>query len=177
MGLTLDYGAEYRRLHENGKHFRGRSIKSGLPDIIRLVKQTAPRRMLDYGCGKGLQYSEDMVHQQWGGCLPRLYDVGVPAFSKKPAGTFDAVICTDVMEHIDEQDVPAVLSDIFSYLPARDDDGESFAFFWISCRPAKNKRLPDGRNVHLCVKPAAWWNEKLDRFRRAGLIIEARYEG
>jgi hypothetical protein len=172
----LDYGAMYSQLHRSDKVFRGHSIKSAVPFIVELVKQTQPRNLLDYGCGKGWQYTKDRAHDQWGGLMPHCYDVGWPPFAKKPKGLFDAVISTDVMEHIDEPDVHSILADIFSYLPPRDDGGESFAFFWISCRPAMRKTLPDGRNVHLCVREPDWWDEMLNPFARNGLIIDARYE-
>jgi cyclopropane fatty-acyl-phospholipid synthase-like methyltransferase len=153
----LEYGKMYRALHRSDKVFRGHSIKAALPTICSLVRMYKPRSLLDYGCGKGRQYTEDKVHEQWGGLMPTLYDVGVDEFSAKPAGPFDGLICTDVLEHIAEEDLHDVLADIFSYLPKRDDGGTSFVALYIACRPAKKKRLPDGRNVHLTVKPPSWW--------------------
>lgn len=172
----LDYGAIYSELHKNQKHYTGKSIRTGLPQIVELVQKTNPRRLLDYGCGKGHQYSVHKVHEAWGGLQPHCFDVGVPAFSDEPAGPFDGVICTDVMEHIDPADVDTILDDIFSFLPERDDGGTSFAFFFISCRPAKNKMLPDGRNVHLCVREPEWWESRLSMFARPRLEIVARYD-
>lgn len=174
--MIEDYSAHYRELHKSEKKFPGFSIKAALPQIVMLVSGTKPRSILDYGCGKGRQYSEQNIHQQWGGMLPWLYDVGVPAFMERPAGAFDAVICTDVMEHIAEPDVDAILGDIFSFLPRRDDGGISFAAFWIACRPAKRKTLADGRNVHLTVQPEQWWQRRLDAFKRPGLIINAGFD-
>ena len=149
----LDYGAIYTELHKNHKHYTGKSIKTGLPHIVKLVEETKPRRLLDYGCGKGQQYSVHKVHEAWGGLKPHCFDVGVPAFADGPRGYFDGVICTDVMEHIEEADIPKVLDEIFGY-------AEKFVFLSICTRPAK-KLLPDGRNCHLTVKPEDWWNAKL----------------
>lgn len=171
-----DYAAVYTALHRNKKHFRGHSIKAGLVNIVGLVVDTFPRRILDYGCGKGFQYTVDKVHEEWAGPMPVLYDIGVPKFSARPQGPFDGVICTDVMEHIAEQDVPAVLADIFGFLPPRDDGGTSFAYFYIACRPARRKTLPDGRNVHLTVREPAWWVDKLHRHQRTGLRILSEYD-
>jgi hypothetical protein len=176
--MTLEnYGEMYRSLHERKqKVFSGKSIRPGVPHIARLVSELKPRRMLDYGCGKGIQYSELHVHKEWGGMLPYCYDPGVERFSKRPNGVFDAVICTDVMEHIAEPDVMEILNDIFTLVPERRDGGISFAFFWIACRPARRKTLPDGRNVHLTVEPPEWWQARLDWFKRDKLVIEAHYD-
>ena len=172
----LDYGAIYTELHKNHKHYTGKSIKTGLPHIVKLVEETKPRRLLDYGCGKGQQYSVHKVHEAWGGLKPHCFDVGVPAFSDEPTGYFDGVICTDVMEHIDPADVDTILDDIFGFLRPRDDGGTSFAFFFISCRPAKSKTLPDGRNVHLCIREPDWWDKRLSMFNRPRLEIVAHYD-
>ena len=86
--------------------------------------------------------------------MPTLYDIGVPEISRKPEGSFDGVICTDVMEHIEEGDIDEVLHYIIN-------TADKFVFFHIACRPSKRKRLPDGRDVHLTVKPPHWWNMKI----------------
>ena len=83
------------------------------------------------------------------GILPTLYDPAVDEFSAKPRGKFDGVICTDVAEHVPEDEVDVFLSDVFSH-------ARKFVFITICTRPAK-KLLPDGRNCHLTVKPATWW--------------------
>ena len=173
----LDYGAMYSQMHKSDKAFRGNSIKAGVTDIADLVRAHRPRRIIDYGCGKGRQYTEHRVHDAWGGLMPDLYDVGVAEYSRAPVGPFDAAICTDVMEHIDEPDVDAVLADIFGLLPPRDDGGVSFAYFYICCRPAARKTLPDGRNVHLCVKAPEWWHARLGAFDRPGLVIATGFDG
>jgi hypothetical protein len=174
--MREDYAAMYGALHQKEKKFSGKSITPSVPAIARLVEQTNARRLLDYGCGKGKQYDEMRVHDAWGGNLPYRYDPGVKRFSERPKGAFDGVICTDVMEHIAEDDVDEVLADIFSFLPERRDGGVSFAYFYVACRPAKRKTLPDGRNVHLTVRPPVWWAMRFSAFARDKLIIEANYD-
>lgn len=175
--MQENYSKLYRDLHERkAKAFQGRSIRPAVPHIAHLVELTKPRRLLDYGCGKGLQYADLKVHLEWGGMKPYCYDVGVERFSTRPNGAFHGVICTDVMEHIAEADVPLILDDIFGFLPERRDGGTSFAFFWVACRPARRKTLADGRNVHLTVKPPQWWDEQFKRFERDKLIIKACYD-
>jgi hypothetical protein len=172
-----DYAAMYSAMHaRNSNWFKGTG--DGWKIVNRLVAQTKPRSILDYGSGKGFQYSQDKRHEAWGGPQPHCYDIGWPPFAKRPKGPFDAVLCMDVMEHIAEPDVDAILADIFSFLPARDDGLPSFAFFWVSCRPAKRKKLPDGRNVHLTVKPGVWWGERIINAARPypHVILHSEFE-
>lgn len=176
--MKEDYARLYTELHQKDKAFAGYSIKNYVEDITKLVKPVQPARILDYGSGKGYQYLQKRLHERWGGPLPHCYDVGVRQLSERPEGKFEAVICTDVMEHIAEDDVDEVLADIFSFVGDwQDDEHRSFAFFAIACRPSKKKRLPDGRDVHLCIKHPNWWEAKLNKFAAPGLRIVARYDG
>lgn len=174
---AIDYASAYGQLHtaKGGKYFGG---KVHDPDLVaELVRQWKPRNLLDYGSGKGKQYSEKRVHDRWGGLEPTCYDIGVPEFRRRPEGKFDGVICCDMMEHIDPADVDAVLADIFGYATeSRDDGNPSFVYLYISCVPSKGKVLPDGRNVHLTVQPPEWWERKIAAFVRPGLIIKTGYD-
>ena len=172
----MDYAQVYGRMHANDKYFQGFSIKDHVSAIANLVQRTGARTLLDYGCGKGRQYSQLKVHEQWGGIMPLLYDPGVAIYRRRPIGLFDGVICTDVMEHIEEADVQGVLEDIFSFVQERLDGRDSFVYFCIACRPAKRKKLPDGRNVHVTVKPSIWWEEQLRPFQRKHIIIGVSYD-
>lgn len=172
----LDYAALYRPLHEakNGKYFGGKI--HGVDVVVDLVARTKPRNLLDYGSGKGRQYSKRQQHDLWGGLLPTCYDVAVPKFAERPKGKFDGIICSDMMEHIAPEDVDEVLADIFRFSARRRSPAKSFVYFHISCVPSVKKVLGDGRNVHLTVEPPAFWDEKLAGFQRYGLVIEARYD-
>lgn len=175
----MDYAAVYGRLHENSKRFPGFTLQYYVDDLRDLIIQTSPRRLLDYGSGKGYQYLAMRLHEQFDGPLPHCYDPGVRQIAERPKGKFDGIICTDVMEHIEEADVDAVLADIFSFVQAGfhwEDSESAFAFFAISCRPA-NKVFEDGRNLHVTIKPPQWWDEKIARHARDGLIIRTRFEG
>ena len=174
---SLDYAALYSEIHghANGKYYAGKV--RGLDAVVALVKKCRPRNLLDYGCGKGYQYLAARSHEVWGGLLPHCYDIGVRHLAKRPEGAFDGVICCDVMEHIEECDIGAVLDDIFGLVSTRvGRSPPSFAYFHIACIPANARALPDGRNVHLTVRPPEWWNERLNAYARAKLIIEARYD-
>lgn len=168
----MDYAAVYSRVHQDRpKHWSGTTIRRHVADIAALIDRVRAQRLLDYGCGKGAQYLTHRVHERWGGVLPHCYDIGVRYLAARPQGVFDGVICTDVLEHVEESDVDAVLNDLFSFAGSI-----GFVFLAISCIPCKEITLPDGRNAHLTQRPPEWWAARLVRFERPGLIIETRYE-
>jgi len=168
----MDYEKEYGQMHDaKARNFSGYSIKRYVQEIAALVYDRLPDRMLDYGSGKGYQYLALRVHEKWGGILPVCYDPGVVQLRIKPIGKFSGIICTDVMEHIEEADVDKVLDDIFGFA-----DDHGFVFLVIGIDPSYRKKLPDGRDVHVTIKPPEWWDAKLAKYQRQGLTIRAVYE-
>ena len=141
---------QYRLMHDAG-HFPGHSVNKHADSIKKLIGKTNSRTILDYGCGKGRQYAELNLHKYWN-VEPSLYDPAT--FPEKPKGRFDGVICTDVLEHIPEEELEDTLREIFSY-------ARKFVFLSICIRPAK-KTLPDGRNCHLTIKPELWWRTLIE---------------
>lgn len=143
----------YKLMHKSGKMFRGGSMKGHTEAVADLVSKYQPASLLDYGSGKGVQYDELNLHERWGGLKPHCYDPGYPPIAEKPKGKFDGVLCTDVAEHVPEDAVDAFLADVIGY-------ANRFAFFCIFTNPSR-KFLPDGRNVHLTVRPPEWWVERI----------------
>ncbi len=168
----MNYEEVYGELHmQSHRWFKGFSMRPYVDEIAELVQSHDATRLLDYGSGKGYQYLALRVHEAWGGILPHCYDPGLKDFRKKPEGKFAGIICTDVMEHIEKHDVKGVLADIFGYT-----EDSAFVFFCIACRPSRSKRLPDGRNVHVTIKPPEWWDKQLEPFQRDGLTVRAAYD-
>ena len=143
----------YRELHAKGK-FPGYSIRPYLAQITEIVMASGAKTLLDYGSGAGKQYSEECWHVLWN-IMPTLYDPAVVEFDRRPVSQFDGVICTDVLEHIPEDELEGVIADLVGY-------ARLWCFISVCCRPAKpNKDLPDGRNAHVTIRPEEWWLEKL----------------
>jgi hypothetical protein len=165
----MDYAKIYSEMHKRPGAFRGYSIKHCIHEIALLVEQTESKSLLDYGCGKGHQYFKRRVHDQWGGIMPRLYDPGVRMFSRKPRGTYDGVFCVDVMEHIEIEDIERIVQDISRY-------ADRFVFYHIACRPSKRKRLPDGRDVHVTIRPPDWWYATIHAFTSKELEIGMKFD-
>ena len=120
-----------------------------------MVRDTKSKTLLDYGCGKGLQYSEWKHHEELG-VMPALYDPAVPEFEELPEGKFDGVYSTDVMEHIPKEQLPEVFTHIFS-------KAERFVFLAICTKPAIAV-LPSGENAHCTVEPIEWWRAKIEQY-------------
>lgn len=157
---------QYRRLHEEGepnynlppeRTFRGLTAVRHGPWIKRLIEQTGCKTILDYGSGKGAQYLPDAVEagSKWPtlaaywGVDVTCYDPAYQPFSRLPEGQFDGVICTDVLEHCPEQDIPWILDEMFGF-------ARKLFFANVACYPAR-KHLPNGENAHCTIKDRDWW--------------------
>jgi 2-polyprenyl-3-methyl-5-hydroxy-6-metoxy-1,4-benzoquinol methylase len=145
--MNKDYiASEYRRLHEANK-FSGACLKQYIPEIRELIKEYDCKSILDYGCGKAVIHKKAKLGDV------TLYDPYYQPYSKKPNGTFDMVICTDVMEHIPGDEVGRVLLELVNYT-------NKVLFLAICTKPAK-KTFKNGKNVHLTIKPKEWWEQIL----------------
>lgn len=139
--------------------------KGGLKFIGPIVHECAnldTNEVLDYGCGKGeLVYGLREI-----GMMAYGYDPAVPMWDTLPdACSFAMVTCTDVMEHVEEQHVDAVLGHIRKL-------ARKGAFFSISTVPAV-AHLPDGRNAHVTIREPSWWLAKLaTHFRKVRYAAE-----
>ena len=144
-------------LHATRKVFSGRGCLKYANMIIALSKRVGAQNALDYGCGKGNQYMPEFdkgvrLEDQLGYTVTK-YDPAVPEFMAKPVHVvFDLVWCTDVMEHIPEEDVPTIVDDLNLY-------AEKALFVTVATHAAK-KSLPNGENCHVTQRPSDWWKER-----------------
>jgi len=161
----------YRALHDQGdvahgiepeNTFDGRSLVPHCQTIRDLVGAFKARTLLDYGSGKGKQYGVvriefpdgrvlNSIREFWGVDEIRCFDPGYAQFDKLPEGKFDGVICTDVLEHCPEQDLPWIVAELFSF-------ARRFVFATVALYAA-GKTLANGENAHCTLKPVAWWRD------------------
>lgn len=173
------YRALYMQYHdEHAKFLAGKVSQEHVDGIARMVRWWRSRvknrlpRLLDYGSGKGFQYLTKRIHEQWGGVLPYCYDLGVFHLAARPTGRFDGIICTDVMEHLEEEDIQDVFSDLVAYIGDR---RPAFVYMNICCRPAW-KKFSDGTNLHKTIQPPDWWEGQIKLgFDKSKIKVERSY--
>ena len=151
---------EYKVMHSHSdRMFNGRSLLKFV-DIIKVyLDKNGCQSVLDYGSGKGALYTEDFytITEEINKPLPEYWDIDLcamydPAYEKHsilPDGKFDAVICTDVLEHISEADLGWVLREIYS-------KASKMVFLNVACFEAL-KKLKDGSNAHVSIFSTEEW--------------------
>lgn len=156
----LDLIERYRQMAAKGTQLWGLSILQHAREIQGLIEKTGSTRLLDFGCGGAAAYREpNMIHLQWKIEMPALYDPAFPQFELLPDGTFDGVLCSDVLEHIAIEDVPETIGKLF-------ERADKFVWASVCCRQAK-KTFEDGLNLHVTVRPYAWWRREFETVSRA----------
>ena len=113
---SVQQGTEFQK---NNKSWAGYDVVKYQTKIKDLVDRYRATTILDYGCGKGLQYKEPLPYasednwqtfDEYLGVTVYKYDPCVPEHSTlPPVGTkFDGVICTQVLNSIPDDDMPWV---------------------------------------------------------------------
>ena len=156
----------YKVLHEEEGKFKGISLTPLVPTLINVTKENNCKTLLDYGCGKAIPYDKDrckevgLKNPVQELCNIESFDLYDPAYDKYaelPDKKYDIVVCTDVLEHVAEQDIDYVLTQILSR-------SNKIVFLNISCRPAV-KHFKEGKfkgkNVHISVFDPSWWGHKI----------------
>ncbi len=159
----------YQQMHSEGdainaieaeKTFDGNSLTSHVQAIGNCIRMSQSKTLLDYGCGKARVYENAEAQSPdgqtvkglkaiWGLDEISLYDPGYAPYQGYPTGQYDAVISTDVLEHITKEDMDWVVAEILGF-------AQKFVFLNIACYPAK-KILPNGENAHITQESPGWW--------------------
>lgn len=115
--------------------------------VMEICNKMGSKDVLDYGCGKhGLKNTLGFDIKE--------YDPAIPGYEQEPEPA-DIVVCADVMEHIE----PENLIDVVEHLESLT---KKVIYLVIATRPAI-KTLADGRNAHLIVEPVNFWVRLLSR--------------
>ena len=150
--VSDQYTKQLTRLHQIRESF---GDSGSYKHIDEWLANNKCHSLLDYGCGKGNVFKN--IQKKFPLIDCRGYDPGVPEYAVMPEIPAELVICTDVLEHIAEQDIDYVLTQILSR-------SNKVVFLNISCRPAV-KHFKEGKfkgkNVHISIFDPSWWGHKI----------------
>lgn len=161
--ISDEYRDQNAKLHATNRKY-GANGHAWRDRVLALIRKLAAKSWLDYGCGKGQLVdtvrNSMRAEVKMGNFVISKYDPVTAPEMPKPA---EFVTCCDVLEHIEPDLLDNVLGHIRSVTKTQ-------ALLVISLR-ASNKKLPDGRNAHLIIKPKNWWLSKLsDHFDEVQVV-------
>jgi len=154
-------------LYKQHPSYPGDSLTLHLDKIKKLIESTKSKTALDYGCGNAKHYIEDRIHLSWGLEKMGLYDPAIPKWGLLPSGNFDCVICTDVLEHVPEEEINDTLKEIFTL-------SNKCVFLNIAMYLAHHK-LPNGENAHCTLKPKQWWRHRMAETIKENIEVHVVY--
>lgn len=156
MFMTRKYYELNKQLHDENEHYGGGGDRR-LNDVRKLVNKYKPQTVLDFGCGKGNLHNIFMETLTVNSHVPiwQNYDPCIRQYENPPHAA-DFVICSDVMEHIEEDFVESTLAALRELT-------NKHIYFVIGLGLA-NKSLPDGRNAHITIKPEKQWIALISKY-------------
>ncbi len=157
--ISPEYLELNKQLHADEKTYGTGSFRWA-QEVMDLKDATNSETVLDYGAGKGTLKSA-MGSPDW---LTE-FDPAVPGKDTPPRPA-DLVVCTDVLEHIEPDQLEHVLHHLWRL-------AKRAVFISVALVPS-SKTLADGRNAHLIQEGRAWWKQRLGRYFR---FTEWRDEG
>jgi len=159
-----DYIDQYKKFYsEQGGYGNADPVMRAKDSIKSYLEKYKCKTLLDYGCGAALQYSKYRLDEYWDITRLYCYDPGVEQFEKKPTEKYEAVINTDVLEHIPEASVYDVIQDIYTY-------ADKFVYFSIATVPSR-AILPNGENAHCTLKTHTEWVNIIKRYKTVPTVV------
>ena len=151
MLISESYRALNAELHARNPTY-GTSGSKWVAKVYRFARQYEATTVLDYGCGRGT--FKPVMLQLIPDAIIREYDPGVVGKDLLELDPVDYVVCTDVMEHVEENHVDATLR-LLSWFT-------KYGIFFNIDTALSRSFLPNGQNTHITIYPADWWLKKLD---------------
>lgn len=168
----------YRELHREPNAFVGGSVMRHADHIRTTVMQYGARTLLDYGSGKGIAYDTRAVWSSFGapmtlgeyfGAEVTCFDPCYDKFSARPEGRFGGVICANVLEFVPEEDLDAVLDDLFAY-------AQTFLYVYVDVTTPSDRKLPNGEPLYCTLRDREFWDLKMDAAHsRRGVPIDGPF--
>ena len=152
--IGQDYKEHMAKEHDGSKWGTTGWKYAGQLIFEQLLNRPYVKTILDFGCGKGTM--KPFLEAR----LPDIevfeYDPGIPGKDTLPPGQFDAVITSDVLEHIE----PHLLDNVIKTLAEKT---KWVLINDIACSPTYKtfgEGPYKGQDLHLIVEEPIWWREK-----------------
>lgn len=158
--------------------YRSMQASQGLRYVAKLCADFKFKTVLDVGCGPGWSVIEFLLRgKEARGIEPCKYlfeqELRVPAglgivkqapatLIPHPAGSFDMVFSTDVLEHIPEKDIHQSISELVRV---------SKKYIFCSICSEEAVMFPELK-LHCTVRPRAWWEEQFSQFKLKKITVE-----
>lgn len=123
MNQSAEYEAGLKlaaEQHKRTKNYTGKFLRPHRTRLKKIIDRLQCRTALDYGCGRGDQYTWRMadgrsLEEFWNVAVTK-YDPAYPPFAAEPTGKFDLVICTHVLGLIPIVDLQSwVIDRVFGF--------------------------------------------------------------
>lgn len=182
--LSIEIGKNFQK--NNPKNWAGNDSKNYHNQIRFLMDRYNAKSVLDYGCGKGLQYQELSCYgidestitspmtfkERINAESVFLYDPCVNGLDQLPPVNtkFDAVICTQVLGSIPDTDMTWLKENLMSY-------ATKFCFIGLmdpTVHVKSKKRLYDHNHVTL-NRTIDWYQEQFSNWGGSDLYWWFRY--
>ena len=146
---TLTRSQEFQ---QNSVNWAGYGSYQYVDELQIIVQQHGCKTMLDYGCGKGLQYPQGKNNfaQLIGIKQYSMHDPAYEKYAVLPDGKWDLVVCFDVLPFIPETDIDTVVELMLSRC------NKICVIGLQEISITKRSKKP-----FVCVHDHAWWQAKL----------------
>lgn len=167
--------------HRQNKTYSGGGTLAYADEIKKLAEIYNPKSLLDYGCGKGLQYEENSIitfgeqkvtfDKFIGVESVYKFDPGVDEFETPPNPTskFDAVIAIQSLTGIPDVDFPIVVKELMAMT-------NKFCFIGNKISPGKTKKATTGPDTTgLFIEDRLnpdWWIEQFKDWQGSELVLK-----
>ena len=144
---------QYQELHRRREVFGSSDGGPHLPFLLAAVASSGARRLIDFGCGKGVAVAR--LAQL--GLEVEGHDPYVDEFATVPEGRFDLLFSFDVLEHVPMSEMDEVLATC-----ARLADTSIL----VPHLGLASTTLPNGENAHCTILPPHEWVAVIGRHYR-----------
>ncbi len=145
--LEMKHLQDYITIHRQNPRYGPGPTGRVVDEMAREFDGISPLRAIDWGCG-----NSRVLRVLFPLAECKFYDPAIPRIDMPPVGIYDVGICTDVMEHIPEDEIDGTLDRMAKVC------GD---WLFIIDNKVALQLLPDGSNAHVSQHDADWWAHRL----------------